>query len=241
MAYVGTKGRDLVSRGNGTSSRMARCCRAPSATGSVGAGEPRRARRVGGEQVPAVRLASGRQRLDFEGVSDYNSLQVTFSRQTGGASSISPPTPWGARRARSGDEYRSGDPFDPSRTYGVVPGRPHARLQPVLERVPPRRARKVATRRPRACSTAGSCRASRRSPAASPIYLGFGGQAGGDGVDAGQLRNAGHHRDPGRRRRPSAASHRSTRAIRAPAAPRSARRCSTSTASDSRRSARTEN
>ena len=59
----------------------------------------------------------------FEGVSNYNSMQVTLSRQTGRRLQyFAAYTLARSKGTTSGNgEYGNIDPFDPSRTYGVLP------------------------------------------------------------------------------------------------------------------------
>jgi hypothetical protein len=123
-AYVGTRGRDLVSR------------RALNVVplGALLSGN------VGGVDlsVPVNRVALDESLVNrlrpfqaypavtdwsFQGESDYNSLQATLSRQTGRrlqyffAYTLSRN-----KGTNSGNgEYGSIDPFDPSRTYGILP------------------------------------------------------------------------------------------------------------------------
>ena len=68
-------------------------------------------------------------------MSNYDSLQLTLSRQTGSGCSTSSPTHT-ARPGTLGDEFSNIDPYDPSRTYGVLNDGSHARHERLLERVP---------------------------------------------------------------------------------------------------------
>ena len=120
---------------------------------------------------------------DFEGESNYNSLQVTLSRQTSKRLQYFADLhaePHGRHARRRVSQPRSVQPGAHLRH----PRRgPHPHLQPVVERVPAGSDQaRTATASRRASSTAGSCRASRRSRAASPIWLGFAGPAGSDGI-----------------------------------------------------------
>jgi hypothetical protein len=56
---------------------------------------------------------------DFEGESNYNSLQVTLSRQTGKRLQYFATYTLGRTKGTLGDEYRNRDPFNPARTYGI--------------------------------------------------------------------------------------------------------------------------
>jgi hypothetical protein len=57
---------------------------------------------------------------DFRGESDYNSMQVTLSRQTGRRLQYFVAYTYGRTRGTLGGEYSYIDPYDPSRTYGVL-------------------------------------------------------------------------------------------------------------------------
>jgi Carboxypeptidase regulatory-like domain/TonB-dependent Receptor Plug Domain len=119
-AYVGTRGRDLVSRVNGN----------PVPEGALLQG------RVGNADlsVPVNRVALDAAAInlyrpyqsfpslnyyDFEGVSNYNSMQVTLSRQTGKRLQYLATYTLGRTKGTLGDEYRNRDPFNPARTYGI--------------------------------------------------------------------------------------------------------------------------
>jgi hypothetical protein len=55
---------------------------------------------------------------DFEGVSDYNSMQVTLSRQTGRRLQYFVAYTFAKAKGTLGNDYANLDPYDPSRTYG---------------------------------------------------------------------------------------------------------------------------
>jgi hypothetical protein len=57
---------------------------------------------------------------DFRGESDYNSMQVTLSRQTGRRLQYFLAYTLGKNTGTLGGEYSSIDPYDPSRTRGVL-------------------------------------------------------------------------------------------------------------------------
>jgi hypothetical protein len=117
-AYVGTRGRDLVSLIN-------RNVVQPTLSGTVGnadLGNPiHRFWMSDGarNQLRPYRAFSNITQYDFEGVSDYNSLQVTLSRQTGKRLQYFVAYTFGRNEGTLGDEYRERDPFDAKRTYGV--------------------------------------------------------------------------------------------------------------------------
>jgi hypothetical protein len=57
---------------------------------------------------------------DFRGTSDYNSMQVTLSRQTGKRLQYFVAYTYSKTKGTLGGEYSVMDPYDPSRTYGVL-------------------------------------------------------------------------------------------------------------------------
>ena len=59
-------------------------------------------------------------RSDFEGRSRYDSLQVTLSRQTGKRLQYLAAYTLSKTQGTLRGEYLERDPFDPSRTYGVL-------------------------------------------------------------------------------------------------------------------------
>ena len=209
----------------------------------VGAGQPRRGRerRRQPRHVPAVQRARAASRsTTSDGVSNYDSMQLTLSRQTGRRLQYFVAYTLGADRGHARRRVLATSiPYDPSRTYGVLDeDRTHV-LNVSWNAFLPDGAKGAhgQRRRPRAPQrlaalghlVAGErhpdpARASRATPASSRRR-------------AGLLRH-------GRRRRTeqhaaATASRRSTPATRRSAAARSARRSSTSTASRCRSSART--
>jgi hypothetical protein len=57
---------------------------------------------------------------DFRGVSNYDSMQLTLSRQTGRRLQYFVAYTLGRTEGSLGGEYSSIDPYDPARTYGVL-------------------------------------------------------------------------------------------------------------------------
>jgi len=57
---------------------------------------------------------------NFQGISNYDSLQVTLSRQTGRRLQYFLAYTYGQNRGTLGGEYSIIDPYDPGRTYGVL-------------------------------------------------------------------------------------------------------------------------
>lgn len=123
-AYVGTRGRDLVTRRQLNVVPL----------GSLLSGT------VGGVDlsVPVNRVALDSSLVNlrrpyqaypqirdwsFEGESDYNSLQVTLSRQTGRRLQYFAAYTLARNKGTStgNGEYGDIDPFDPARTYGILP------------------------------------------------------------------------------------------------------------------------
>jgi hypothetical protein len=130
VAYVGTKGRDLVSRTNGNVMPYG----VMSSGTFPGTGSTPQPVDL---SVPAnrVAVASNSDNLayfrpfnalkaitlyDFRGTSDYNSMQVTLSRQTGKRLQYFLAYTYGKTKGTLGGEYSVMDPYDPSRTYGVL-------------------------------------------------------------------------------------------------------------------------
>jgi len=123
VSYVGTKGRDLVSRSNGNV--MPFGAMTSGSFNGVDLSVP--VNRVAVASVDA-NLASfrpfnalnGITVYDFKGESDFNSMQVTLSRQTGKNLQYFVAYTFGRTKASLGDEYAVLDPYDPQRTYGVA-------------------------------------------------------------------------------------------------------------------------
>ena len=183
-SYVGTKGRDLVSRRNLN----------PVPLGSLLSGS------VGGIDLsnPVNRVAIDASLVNqrrpyptlstitdwsFEGESDYNSLQVTLSRQSSRNLQYFVAYTLGRTKGTtSGNgEYGSIDPFDPSRSYGVLPeDRTHVLNVSWNAFLPDA----VKDGNPLLKGLVNGWQLSGISTLASgvPVFLGFSGQAGGDAV-----------------------------------------------------------
>jgi hypothetical protein len=128
---------------------------------------------------------SGIQDWSFEGETDYNSLQVTLSRQTGRRLQyFAAYTLAKSKGTTSGNgEYGFIDPFDASRTYGVLPeDRTHI-FNLSWNAFLPDGAR-GGLDNPIMRGVLNGWQLSGISTLASgvPVFLGFGGQASGDGV-----------------------------------------------------------
>jgi hypothetical protein len=124
-SYVGTRGRDLVSRTNGNV--MPYGIMNSGNFNGVDLSVP--VNRVAVASVD-TNLASFRPfnalssltLYDFHGVSNYDSMQVTLSRQTGRRLQYFVAYTLGRTRGTLQEDENSGliDPYDPSRTYGVL-------------------------------------------------------------------------------------------------------------------------
>ncbi len=119
-AYVGTRGRDLVTRVNGNVIPEGSLL-----TGVIGNANladivqrSALADTVINERRPYTAYP-GITQYDFEGVSNYNSLQVTLSRQTSKRLQYFATYTLSRTKGTLGDEYRNRDPFNPARTYGI--------------------------------------------------------------------------------------------------------------------------
>ena len=122
-SYVGTRGRDLVSRSNGNVMPFGAL-----STGTFNGVDL---------SVPVNRVAvasvsdnlasfrkfnslSGITVYDYRGLSNYDSMQLTLSRQTGARLQYFVAYTLGRSRGTLGGEYSVIDPYDPNRTYGVL-------------------------------------------------------------------------------------------------------------------------
>jgi hypothetical protein len=122
-SYVGTRGRNLVSRSNGNV--MPFGALSSGTFNGVDLSVP--ANRVAVASV-ANNLASFRPYnalntltlYDFRGESNYDSMQVTLSRQTGRRLQYFVAYTMAKSEGTLGGEYSIIDPYDPKRTYGVL-------------------------------------------------------------------------------------------------------------------------
>jgi len=123
VSYVGTRGRDLVSRANGNV--MPFGVMSSGTFNGVDLSNP--VNRVAVASVDA-NLASFRpfnalndiNFYDFNGTSQYDSMQVTLSRQTGRRLQYFVAYTLARNKGTLGSEYDTIDPYDPKRTYGVL-------------------------------------------------------------------------------------------------------------------------
>jgi hypothetical protein len=123
VAYVGTRGRNLVSRSNGNV--MPYGVLSTGTFNGVDLSVP--VNRVAVASVSdnlrsfrPYNALSGITVYDYRGVSDYDSMQVTLSRQTGKRLQYFVAYTLGKTQGSLGGEYSTIDPYDPARTYGVL-------------------------------------------------------------------------------------------------------------------------
>jgi hypothetical protein len=119
-AYVGTRGRDLVSRVNDNA--IPEGALLHGTVGNADLSIPVNRVNLDSAALNLYRPFANFPSLnayDFEGVSNYNSLQVTLSRQTGKRLQYFATYTLGSTKGTLGDEYRQRDPFNAARTYGV--------------------------------------------------------------------------------------------------------------------------
>jgi hypothetical protein len=185
-SYVGTRGRDLVSRRQLNVVPLGALL--SGTVNGVNLAVPVNRVALADSVVNQFRpfqAYPGIQDWSFEGESDYNSLQLTLSRQTGRRLQYFAAYTFGRNKGTtSGNgEYGFIDPFDPSRTYGVLPqDRTHI-LNVSWNAFLPDGA-KGAMDNPFGRGLLNGWQLSGISTLASgvPIFLGFSGQAGGNGV-----------------------------------------------------------
>jgi hypothetical protein len=121
----------------------------------------------------------------FEGESDYNSLQITLSRQTGRRLQYFAAYTFAhSKGTTSGNgEYGFIDPFDPSRTYGVLPeDRTHIFNLSWNAFLPDGAKGGMNNAFGRGLLNGWQLSGISTLASGVPIFLGFGGQAGSEGV-----------------------------------------------------------
>jgi hypothetical protein len=118
--YVGTRGRDLVTHVNGNA--VPEGALLSGLIGNANLSDPVQRWALDGAAVNKFRPYQAYPTItdyDFEGTSNYNSLQLTLSRQTGKRLQYFATYTLSHLEGTLGDEYRLRDPFVASRTYGV--------------------------------------------------------------------------------------------------------------------------
>jgi hypothetical protein len=119
-SYVGTRGYDLVSQVNANAVPEGALL-----SGSVGGADlsnPLVRWALDDGAINQFRPYRNMQRItyqDFEGTSNYNSLQLTLSRQSSRRVQYFATYTFARTEGTLGDEYRERDPFDERRTYGI--------------------------------------------------------------------------------------------------------------------------
>lgn len=120
VAYVGTRGRDLVTRVN--SNVVPQGALLSGTVGNADLGNPVHRVALDDAAVNLFRPFPTNPAIteyDFEGESNYNSLQMTLSRQSSSRLQYFFTYTLSRTKGTLGDEYRNRDPFDPARTYGI--------------------------------------------------------------------------------------------------------------------------
>jgi hypothetical protein len=122
-AYVGTRGRNLVSRTNGNV--MPYGAMLTGSFNGIDLSNPVNRYAVATDSANLATFRhfnalNGITTYDFEGTSDYDSMQLTLSRQTGRRLQYFVAYTLGRNKGTLGGEYTIIDPYDPSRTYGVL-------------------------------------------------------------------------------------------------------------------------
>jgi hypothetical protein len=188
VAYVGTKGRDLVSRTNGNV--MPYGIMSQGTYNGVDLSVPinRVAVASNSDNLASFRpfnALKGITLYDFRGTSDYNSMQVTLSRQTGKRLQYFLAYTYGKTKGTLGGEYSVMDPYDPNRTYGVLnTDRSHILNVSWNAFLPDGARGKIDNASCAACSTGGSSPASPTLASGIPITPIFSGDAASGAVSA---------------------------------------------------------
>jgi Carboxypeptidase regulatory-like domain/TonB-dependent Receptor Plug Domain len=123
VSYVGTRGRDLVSRSNGNVMPFGAMSKGTFNGVDMTVPVNRVSVASNDANVAAYRpfnALSGITTYDFRGLSDFNSMQVTLSRQTSRNFQYFVAYTFGRTKGTLADEYGLTDPYDPTRTYGVL-------------------------------------------------------------------------------------------------------------------------
>jgi hypothetical protein len=120
VAYVGTRGRDLVTRVN--ANVVPQGALLSGQIGNADLSNPAHRVALDDAAINTFRPFPTNPAIteyDFEGESNYNSLQMTLSRQSSSRLQYFFTYTLSRTKGTLGDEYRNRDPFDPARTYGI--------------------------------------------------------------------------------------------------------------------------
>ncbi len=123
VAYVGTRQFDLVSRANGNVMPFGALSSGTFNGIDLSVPVNRVAVASNGDNLASFRkfnALSGITLYNFNGVANYDSMQVTLSRQTGRRLQYFLAYTMGRNEGTLGGEYSIIDPYDPDRTYGVL-------------------------------------------------------------------------------------------------------------------------
>jgi hypothetical protein len=123
VAYVGTRGRQLVSRSNGNVMPYGALSKGTLNGVDLSVPINRVAVASNSDNLASFRPFNALKSItlyDYKGVSNYDSMQLTLSRQTGRRLQYFVAYTYGKTRGTLGGEYSTIDPYDPSRTYGVL-------------------------------------------------------------------------------------------------------------------------
>jgi hypothetical protein len=185
-AYVGTRGRDLVSRRQLNVVPLGALL--SGTVNGVNLANPVNRVALDASVVNTFRPFQAYPQIQdwsFEGESDYNSLQVTLSRQTGRRLQYFAAYTFArSKGTTSGNgEYGFIDPFDPSRTYGVLPeDRTHIFNLSWNAFLPDGAKGGMNNAFGRGLLNGWQLSGISTLASGVPIFLGFGGQAGSEGV-----------------------------------------------------------
>jgi hypothetical protein len=187
-SYVGTRGRDLVSRSNGNV--MPFGALDTGTFNGVDLSNPVNRVAVASQDANLATFRkfnalNGITLYDFNGRTDYNSMQLTLSRQTGTRLQYFVAYTLARNKGTLGDEYSTTDPYDPNRTYGIVSSDRRHVLNVSWNAFLPDLA-KGALNNPIARAVFNGWQVSGISSLASgiPIRLSFAGDAAGKGIAA---------------------------------------------------------
>jgi hypothetical protein len=123
ISYVGSRGRDLVSRSNGNV--MPFGAMSSGTFNGIDLSNPINRVAVASESSNLATFRrfnalNGITIYDFKGESNYDSMQFTLSRQTGRRLQYFVAYTYGRSKGTLGGEYSIIDPYDPGRTYGIL-------------------------------------------------------------------------------------------------------------------------